>query len=199
VQHTSSGRRVLAAIAVATLVTLAVETPARAESRQIDAEHSTLTVFVYKSGLFSALADNHVIAAPVAGGSVSDEAPLAVEMSVRSADLKVLDPDTSASRRAEVQARMQGADVLDVATYPEITFSSTSIDAMGTNRWNVTGRLTIHGQTRTITVATVLEGGRYRGSVLVKQREFGIRPISIAGGAVKVKDELKIQFDVAVR
>ena len=28
------------------------------------------------------------------------------------------------------------------------------------------------------------------------QREFGITPVSVAGGTVKVKDELKIDFDV---
>ncbi len=27
-------------------------------------------------------------------------------------------------------------------------------------------------------------------------RDFGIKPISIAGGTVKVKDELKIEFDI---
>ena len=38
--------------------------------------------------------------------------------------------------------------------------------------------------------------GRYRGTVVVKQRDFEIQPISIAGGAVKVKDEVKVEFDI---
>ncbi len=33
----------------------------------------------------------------------------------------------------------------------------------------------------------------------MKQRDFGIMPISIAGGTVKVKDEIKIEFDVVAR
>ena len=41
--------------------------------------------------------------------------------------------------------------------------------------------------------------GRYRGTVTLKQRDFGIMPISIAGGTVKVKDEIKIEFDVVAR
>jgi hypothetical protein len=32
----------------------------------------------------------------------------------------------------------------------------------------------------------------------VRQSDFGIVPISIAGGAVKVKDEIEIVFDIAI-
>ena len=44
-----------------------------AETHQIDTERSKLTVHVYKSGLFSAFADNHIIQAPIASGSLSDK------------------------------------------------------------------------------------------------------------------------------
>jgi polyisoprenoid-binding protein YceI len=171
--------------------------PLLAETRPINVNDSTLTVFVYKSGLFSALADNHIVKAPIASGSISDEAPLSVELRVHSADLRVLDPTLSADKRADVQARMLSADVLDVTKYPEIVFASTAIESSGADRWNVTGRLTIHSQTRSITFPVARMNGRYRGEVTIKQRDFGIEPIRIAGGAVKVKDELKIQFDIA--
>jgi len=171
--------------------------PLLAETRPINVNDSTLTVFVYKSGLFSAFADNHIVKAPIASGSISDAAPLSVELTVHSADLRVLDPDLSADKRADVQARMLSADVLDVAKYPEIVFASTAIESSGADRWNVTGRLTIHSRTRSITFPVARMNGRYRGEVTIKQRDFGIEPIRIAGGAVKVKDELKIQFDIA--
>jgi hypothetical protein len=45
-------------------------------------------------------------------------------------------------------------------------------------------------------VLVSLESGHYRGSASFKQSEFGITPIRIAGGTVKVKDELKIEFDI---
>jgi hypothetical protein len=38
--------------------------------------------------------------------------------------------------------------------------------------------------------------GRYVGRFALKQRDFGITPVSIAGGTVRVKDELKIEFDI---
>ena len=166
------------------------------ETRPIDVERSTLTVFAYKAGLFSAFADDHVIRAPIATGSVSTDTPPGVQVSVRSADLKVLDPRLAGGKRAEVQARMLGPEVLDSAKYPEIVFTSTAIQSAGTDRWTVTGRLTIHGVTRLTTFPVAQQDGRYRGTAVLKQRDFGIEPISIVGGTVKVKDELKVEFDI---
>ena len=170
-----------------------------AEQRAIDVERSTLTVLVYKAGLFSAFADNHVIRAPIAGGSVTTDRPAAVQLSVRAATLLVLDPDLSVEKRADVQARMLGPEVLDSQKYPDITFASTSIESLGSDRWSVHGRLTIHGETQSTTLSVTLQDGRYRGRMVLKQRDFGIRPISIMGGTVKVKDELAVEFDIAPR
>ena len=180
----------------AALVVLSVAATATLAARPIDVEHSTLTVFVYKSGLFSAFADDHVIRAPIASGSISADAPLAVEVSVRSANLKVLDPKLAADKRADVQARMLGREVLDSGKFPDITFRSTAIEPAGADRWTVTGRLTIHGETRPATFSVVRKDGRYRGTATLKQRDFAIEPITVAGGTVKVKDELKVEFDI---
>ena len=119
-------------IAIA-LCTLAVAAAAQAETRPIDVERSTLTVFVFKSGLFSALADDHVIRAPLASGVVSADPPFGVELSVRSGSLEVLDPGLSIGKRAEVQARMLGPEVLDSEKYPDIVFASMAIESMGTD------------------------------------------------------------------
>ena len=55
------------------------------------------------------------------------------------------------------------------------------------------------GRVRPAVIRATRANGRYRGTVAVKQRDFGIMPISIAGGTVKVKDEIKIQFDIVAR
>ena len=186
----------LAAVAVFVGILSAMAPHVHGESRPIDAEHSTLTVLVYKSGLFAAFADNHVIRAPISSGSISADAPLSIEVIVHSADLRVLDPGLAADRRGDVQARMLGPEVLDVGRFPEIAFASTAIEPSGTGRWQVTGRLTIHGQVRSITFPVERVNGKYRGEVAIKQRDFGIEPIKVAGGAVKVKDELRVQFEI---
>lgn len=185
------------AVVGAVLGTLVLAIGAHADTRPIDVEHSTLTVFVYKSGLFSVFADNHVISAPIARGSLSADAPLAIALVVHAAELRVLDPALAPERRAEVQARMIGPEVLDAARFPEITFTSTTIDRSGSDRWQVAGRLTIHGQTRTITFGVVRVDDRYRGEMSIKQRDFGIEPIRVAAGTVTVKDDVKIRFEIA--
>ena len=37
---------------------------------------------------------------------------------------------------------------------------------------------------------------RYRGSAQLRQREFGITPVTVAGGAIKVKDEVRVEFEI---
>ena len=155
-----------------------------------------MTVYAYKAGLFSAFADNHIIRAPIESGSISAEPSLGVELTVKAGKMVVLDLDLPAGKRADVQARMLGPEVLDTAKYPDITFTSTSVEPAATDQWKVTGRLTIRGQTRPVTISAVRQDGHYRGSVEIRQRDFGIDPISIAGGTVKVKDQVKIEFDI---
>ena len=195
----SRSRSVLVASGILAVAVFGSSRTVVAETRSIDSAQSKLTVFVYKSGLFSGFADDHIIDVAIAGGTISDTAPLAVTMNVRAAELRVRDPNLSASKRDEVQTRMVGPQVLDVQKFPSITFESTAVEPNGADRWTVTGRLTIHGQTRPVTVATTRANGRYRGTVTLKQRDFGITPISIAGGTVKVKDELKVEFDIVAQ
>jgi hypothetical protein len=54
----------------------------------------------------------------------------------------------------------------------------------------------LHGLTRSITFAVTRENNAYTGAIRIKQTDFGIRPIKIGGGVVKVKDELDISFRV---
>ena len=61
----------------------------------------------------------------------------------------------------------------------------------------MTGQLTIRGRTRTITFPATRTQGKYAGEAIIRQREFEIEPIKVAGGTVKVKDEIKVRFEIA--
>jgi polyisoprenoid-binding protein YceI len=150
---------------------------------------------VSKAGLFSALGDNHDVEAPISEG-VIDESARRVTFVIESRRMKVLDPNLAADKRKEVQERMLGADVLDVAHFPQIKFESTGVEQAGPGHMIVHGQLTLHGATRPVAVSVRTENGHYLGSATLKQQEFGITPIAIAGGTVKVKDEVKIEFDI---
>jgi polyisoprenoid-binding protein YceI len=167
-----------------------------AQRTPIDPTHSTVTVRVYKSGLFSGLAHDHEIQAPVAAGSI-DAREKAVQISFKVADMKVIDTSASQSERQEIEATMKGPKVLDVAQFPEISFASIRVASSGSDRSEVTGMLKLHGVSREIAVPVVLHDGKYSGSVTLKQTDYGITPVKIAGGAVKVKDEIVIEFNVS--
>jgi polyisoprenoid-binding protein YceI len=171
---------------------------ARAEKREIDVAHSVMKVHVYKTGLFSGFAHDHEISAPIARGTVDDSANPIVELAVESGKLQVEDPGVSDKDRAQIQQTMQGPQVLDSVQYPEIRFRSTRVQPAGNGRWTIDGDLSLHGQTHPVQVTVTKKEGKYEGSAAFKQRAFGITPVSIAGGAVKVKDEVKIEFQIVL-
>ncbi len=185
-------------VALALLGGLVWASAAAAQNRAIDTAHSSLKIRVFKSGLFSAFAHNHEIEAPIEQGSVELPATPSVTLRVDARKLRVLDPDLAAGKRAEVQKTMDGPEVLDSSRFPEIAFQSTGVEQAGADHWTVRGHLTLHGQTRPVSVNVALKDGHYQGSAALKQRDFGIAPVSIAGGTVKVKDEVKVEFDIVL-
>ena len=161
----------------------------------IDTQKSVLTVLVSKTGFFSAFAHNHEIRAPIGGGSFSED-PTSVELNVDARKLKVIDKDVSNDERDKVQKNMLGPEVLDSEKFPEIRFRSTNVEKTGEGIWQVTGDLSLHGVTHPVAFRVQKVNGHYQGKAEVKQKDFGITPISIAGGSVKVKNEVRIEFDI---
>jgi hypothetical protein len=168
-------------------------------SREIDGKKSVMTVRVLKAGLFSAFGHEHEISAPVMQGRLIESDP-SVELTVDARMMRVVDRDVSEKDRAEIQETMLGPKVLDTAQFPEIRFRSTAVEGAGSRHWKVQGDLTLHGQTHAVKFE-VLQGpdGRYQGAAELKQKDFGITPIVVGGGAVKVKNELRVEFDIAVK
>src|SRR5690348_7134294 len=81
---------ILLLITVASVVLSAQATAGASSS--IDLEHSTITVHVYRSGLFSFAGDNHDIKAPIASG-VLNETARTVELTIDVRRMRVLDPN----------------------------------------------------------------------------------------------------------
>jgi polyisoprenoid-binding protein YceI len=171
---------------------------AAAAASEIDVQKSVMTVRVFKTGIFSALGHEHEISAPIKDGKLS-EADHSVEFTVDARQMKVMDKDVPEKDRAEIQENMLGPKVLDSGKYPDIRFRSTAVEPAGDGRWTVSGDLTLRGQTRPVKLAVRAQNGHYQGTVELKQRDFGIEPISVGGGAVKVKNELRVEFDIAAK
>jgi polyisoprenoid-binding protein YceI len=188
----------IAAVLIAATFNLLVA----AQSTPIDPALSKITIHVDKTGMFSFAGDKHEVAAPIASGTVDEKAGT-VEFAIDARKLQVLDPQFDEKKRAEVQKTMHSPSVLDSATFTEIKFHSTKATPAGANAWTVAGDLTLHGQTHPATVDVKKEthSGKatYSGSTKLKQTDFGITPVAVAGGTVKVKDELKLDFQVVTR
>lgn len=160
-----------------------------------DVEHSKMTVHVDKQGLFAFAADTHDVDTPIASGSFDAESK-SVELTIDANKMQVQGP----KNHDKVQANMIGPQVLDVEKYPKISFRSTIIDPESTTHWVVNGDLTLHGQTHPVTVQVVKSDDKhFTGSATIRQTEFGITPIKIAGGTVRVKDDVQVKFDVALK
>jgi len=82
----------------------------------------------------------------------------------------------AASINTEVEMRdndLKSANFFDVATYPKITFKSTSIQPDGQNKYKLTGNLTMHGVTKPVTMDLW-----YRGTTenpMSKQKDAGFK------------------------
>jgi polyisoprenoid-binding protein YceI len=175
---------------------LAASNAVCAQEQAIDANKSSLKIRVFKTGMFSGFAHDHEIAAPISEGKIDSSTTPSVQLRVDARKMRVLDPEASTDERDKIQHTMQGATVLDVEKFPEISYQSTSVSSDKDGRWEVRGTLSLHGKKEPVVVEVSLQDGHYRGSAAFKQSTFGIEPIRIAGGTVKVKDEVKIEFDI---
>lgn len=111
-----------------------------------------------------------------------------------------MDLNVSAKDRREILATMQSDRVLGVNQYPKIIFKSVKIQPLEGNRLQISGDLTIRSQTNLVTVEAILEQSgpilKAAGKSRFKQTTFGIKPVSAGLGAVRVKDQLNISFQV---
>jgi polyisoprenoid-binding protein YceI len=174
-----------------------------------DARASQFTVQVFAGGLLSSFGHNPTIAIRDFSGE-AEVNPDAVERSslkltIHAASLTVRD-DISDKDRSEIERSMQ-QEVLESSSYPEIVYECSNLSATkaGEGQYSATlnGDLTMHGVTnRQIVPARVsLNGDSLRafGDFTLRQTEYGLQLASAAGGALKVKDELKFSFNIVAR
>ena len=175
----------------------------------IDATKSRFTVRALATGLLSGFGHNPVIAIRDFAGMIRF-APEAISeaslnFTVKASSL-ALQSDASDKDRREIE-RLMNQQVLESAQYPEIIFGSTQVtgSSMGPTLFllKVEGDLTLHGVTRRQLIAAQvipMDGTmRAYGEVAIKQTDFNIKPVSVAGGALRIKDELKLQFDIVAK
>jgi polyisoprenoid-binding protein YceI len=88
-------------------------------------------------------------------------------------------------------------EVLHTAQHPTITFRSRRVEGSAAS-FTVDGELTVMGVTRPVMVQGRVTDGRVVGGATVVQSRWGIRPYSAFFGALKLSDEVKVDFDIAL-
>ena len=174
----------------------------------IDPAKSTLEIHVYREGFLKAFGHDHLVSAKRFSGAVQFDAnhveSSSVTFVVAAASLLVVDPGESEKDRNEVQTTMLGEKVLDAQRYPEIRFVSTAVRGVRKEgdaiHLTLDGTLSLHGVEKPVSVPLQLqvESGALRvaGETELLQTAFGITPIKVGGGSVRVKDKLLLRFSL---
>ncbi|MBI4474251.1 MAG: YceI family protein [Acidobacteria bacterium] len=152
------------------------------------------------SGIFGAFGHDHLIEARKITGCVTNSS---VKLHFATSEIRVIDPEASAEERAKVQKQME-TEVLRITDYPGITFESTAMERGPRSQLRVRGNLTIRNVTQPATIPVTLtqfDDGTYRaaGTYKFEQTSFGIKPIKFAGGTVRVKDEVRAEFELFLK
>lgn len=128
--------------------------------------------------------------------------PPASEVSLR---IKAASIDTQVADR---DIHLRSADFLDVETYPEIVFASTSVEQVDDALYLVTGDLTIKDVTHPVSVEFALTGSAqdpfgnlrvgFEGAVAIKRSDWGLTwNTPLDTGGVLVSDRIQVEFDVS--
>lgn len=178
-------------------------------SYSVDLQKSKIEIQVGREGFLKTFGHDHLISATQFSGEVRlaqpNVAESSVSLSVDAKSLSVLDPSEPEKDRNEVQKTMLGEQVLDVARFPQIEFVSSSVKSLpkkgDTFQLQVEGTLSLHGVKKPATVAVrvqVTEDGTLTAfsEITLLQTDYGITPIKVGGGTVRVKDNLKLTFQI---
>lgn len=113
-------------------------------------------------------------------------------------EVKMASADTGLE---EANAELAGKDWFDTARHPVARFESDAVKPLGGNRYQVDGRLTLKGRTRTVSAPFTYTpdsgGGQFTGIFTLRRADFAIgegvwRDFSIVGNDITVRFRLRL-------
>ena len=175
---------------------------------QVDAGQSLITIVVRRGGAFARFGHDHVIASRTLSGYAAPDANRAHfqfrldEMSVDEAALRVqagLDTQPSAEDIEGTRANMLKR-VLDAERYPMVYLAAQRLPAAKDAPSQLRLTITLHGVARSIDVPVRYERSaaslKASGELTLLQSDFGIKPMSVMGGALTVQDRMELRFAI---
>ena len=174
-------------------------TPASAVSYTIDPAHSSVGFKI-----------RHFMIAYIRGGFAGVTGDVIFD-AANPANTKInasIDVTTLHTHDAKRDAHVNGADFLDAAKFPTMTFVSKKVTPDGKNQWKITGDLTLHGVTKEVTLDVESAGaeakdpwGNLRTGAsaegIIKRGEFGLNfNAPLETGGFMLSDEVHIHADI---
>ena len=119
--------------------------------------------------------------------------------------IQVASIDTGSTQRDE---HLRTNDFFDVPSFPTWTFTSTSVEAKGSDEFVLNGNLTIKGTTQPVSIdfehtgtATDVYGNLragFEGRATISRKDFGVTwNAPLEAGGVMVGDKIVLEFDVS--
>ena len=177
---------------------------------RLDPAASKFTVQAFAEGLLSMFGHDPVIGVKDFQGEASfvpetfENASL--KLTINANSLRVVN-DVKEKDRQDIERTMRD-EVLETGKFPEIVFQSNnvSLSRIGEGRYRarVIGDLTLHGVTQSNIslngeVTLNNDGLKTKGDFVIKQTDYKIKLVSVAGGTLKIKNEVKGRFDILAR
>lgn len=130
----------------------------------------------------------------------SDDTQCAATLTIDAASIR--------TNNADRDAHLRSTDFFDVERHPSITFTSTTVTAVGGDQYRVEGELTIKGITRPIQFELTNHGScidpydqvriGLAGSGSLNRSDFGLTwNLPLNTGAVVLSDHIDLELDVA--
>ncbi len=128
-----------------------------------------------------------------------------LSLTMDAASLSVQD-DMSDKDRREME-RIMNQQILEVATYPTIlyeapAFTITRIEEslyLAALSGTLNFRGVTHNQPVSARIAVFGDMLRASGDFTLRQSDYRVKPVVVAGGALKLKDDLRFSFEIVAR
>lgn len=168
----------------------------------IEAHRSLVVIEAHRGGSLARMGHDHVIAAHGVQGFVAPDHGRA-DLYIRLEELVVDEPELRAEAKLTTYpsaddiagTRRNMLKAFEADRYP---FAVIHIERLG--EANLRVAVSLHGVTRTeelpAQVAVTGEEMTITGELPLRQSDFGIRPVSVLGGALQVLDEVQIRYSL---
>lgn len=170
----------------------------------LDAKSSKFTVQAFAEGL-AGIADHRptFFVREFSGDMEFDPDKLdggSLHLTAKTGSLVIMDEVSQLDRKAI--ERVMFGEVLQPEKFPDVTFRSTRVvcSAVGANRYraDINGTMSMHGveNLQSIEAQLILNVGSLRahGEFRLRQTDYDLAIASVAGGLLRIKDELKFVF-----